>query len=69
VIAVVTHDPHTGLLKTLVSNNRDDGALQHYEVALADVPTLSELALQRGTRVIHNMAETFQSPSIPNHWL
>jgi HD-GYP domain-containing protein (c-di-GMP phosphodiesterase class II) len=68
-IAVVTHDPHTGLLKTLVSNNRDDGALQHYEVALADVPTLSELALQRGTRVIHNMAETFQSPSIPNHWL
>ncbi|WNO05789.1 HD domain-containing phosphohydrolase [Rhodoferax mekongensis] len=68
-IAVVAHDANTGLLKTLVSTNRDDGALKHYEVALADVPTLSELAVQRGTRVIHNLVDAFRSPSTPNHWL
>ena len=68
-IAVVAHDVQTGLLKTLVSSSHDDGRPLHHEVALADVPTLSALARQRGTRVIHDIARDLQSSSSHSTWL
>lgn len=68
-VAVVSHDPHTGMLKTLISSNRDDSELQHYEVPLANVPTLQALAASRGTRVIGNISEAFSSSSAHSTWL
>lgn len=68
-LAIVAHDPQTGLLQTLISSNRDESALQHYEVALADVPALQELVISRGTRVIRNLSEALRTKTEEGAWL
>lgn len=68
-VAVVLYDPDTDLLKTFVSSNRDDALLKQYEVPLADVPSLAELARTRQRRQVGDIAETFRSNSVHTNWL
>lgn len=68
-VAVVLYDPATDLLKTFVSSNKDDTLLKHYEVPLADVPSLAELARTRQRRLVGDIRETFRSTSEHTNWL
>ncbi|WP_294764964.1 HD domain-containing phosphohydrolase [uncultured Rhodoferax sp.] len=68
-VAVVLYDPDTDLLKTFVSSNRDDTLLKQYEVPLADVPSLAELARTRQRRLVGDIAETFRANSTHTNWL
>lgn len=68
-IALVLYDAQTDMLKTFISSNRDDQTLQHYEVKLADVPSLQALATARQTRVVGDIADMFSSASVHSVWL
>ena len=68
-VAVVLYDPATDLLKTFVSSNKDDTMLKQYEVPLADVPSLAELARTRQRRLVGDIAETFRANSQHTTWL
>lgn len=68
-VAVALYDPATDLLKTFVSSNTDNILLKHYEVTLASVPSLSALVLARQSRIVGNIAGTFQSHTTHTSWL
>lgn len=68
-VAVVLYDPATDMLKTFVSSNKDETPLKQYEVLLAQVPSLAELARTRQRRLVGDIAETFHSNSQHTSWL
>jgi HD-GYP domain-containing protein (c-di-GMP phosphodiesterase class II) len=68
-IAVVLYDPLTDMLKTFVSSHQDASALRLYEVKLADVPSLAQLARDRQHRLVGEINATFHAQSEHTAWL
>ncbi|MDP1998227.1 MAG: HD domain-containing protein [Rhodoferax sp.] len=68
-VAVALYDPATDLIKTFVSSNRDGSALQCYEVPLAEVPSLAEMARSRQRRLVGEIDQTFLAQSEHTLWL
>ena len=68
-VAVALYDPATDLLKTFVSSNTDETALQRYEVALSNVPSLLALAASHQSRMVGDLVETFEAHSKHTAWL
>ena len=68
-VALALYDPGTDLLKTFVSSNADEVALVGYQIELARVPSLAELAAQRRHRVVDDIALQFGSASTHSAWL
>jgi HD-GYP domain-containing protein (c-di-GMP phosphodiesterase class II) len=68
-VAVALYDPATDLIKTFVSSNRDGSALQCYEVTLAEVPSLAEMARSRQRRLVGEIDQTFLAQSEHTLWL
>ena len=68
-IALALYEPASDLLKTFVSSNTDGQALQRYEMPLSRVPSLSELARTRKSRLVDDIPETFQTGSGHTAWL
>lgn len=68
-VAVVIYDPATDLLKTFVSSDRSELQLRHYEVALADVPTLAHLAHTRQRHLVEDVSDTFRAGNPHTEWL
>ncbi len=57
-IAVATYDPETDMLKTFAHATEGDPPLQHYDVRLADVPSLGRLVEEGGTeRVMGDLSD------------
>lgn len=69
-IAVALYDGRHDLLKTYVSSNDQTQPLMRYEVALAQVPSLQELARAREARVIHDLCQSNANASSEHtRWL
>jgi hypothetical protein len=61
-IAVALYDPRTNALATFAHSTIGDVPFAHYEMALADLPSLSEVAERRGVRVIPDLEVLRSSP-------
>ena len=68
-ISLALYEPGSDLLKTFVSSNTDGQALERYEMALAQVPSLQELARTRKSRLVDDIPGTFQGGSGHTNWL
>lgn len=55
-IAVAVFDPRNATLKTYLHSSGDDDPLPHYQVALADAPSLARLIAGREVRVVNDLA-------------
>ncbi|MDG0856939.1 HD-GYP domain-containing protein [Roseateles puraquae] len=68
-IALAVYDPGTDLLKTFVSSNDGGPALQRYEAALAQVPSLASLRDTRSPRVVDDIDDRYPAASTHTDWL
>lgn len=68
-VALATYDSKTDMLRTFASSNTDGVPLDHYEAALADVPSLAELATTRQSRAIDDVFDELTAPSKHTDWL
>ncbi|SMC27892.1 metal dependent phosphohydrolase [Andreprevotia lacus DSM 23236] len=69
-VAMAIYDPPSDMLKTFASSNRNGQALIAYEARLHDVPSLLQLASLRQTRLVRDVAHTFNdSDSTHTQWL
>jgi HD-GYP domain-containing protein (c-di-GMP phosphodiesterase class II) len=71
-IAVATYDGECDMLKTYVDSTVDGSPLRHYQVRLADVPSLFSLKEQKRSRVISDIStlqhgESYHSQQIRGH--
>lgn len=68
-IALALYEPATDRLKTFVSSNVDEVLLTRYEVELARVPSLLELAQGRMSRVVDDISTTYTHQTTHTAWL
>lgn len=68
-IALALYDPATDLLKTFASSHQDGPTLTRYEARLAEVPSPQQLRETRQARVVEDIDESFQVPSLHTNWL
>lgn len=68
-IALALYEPATDRLKTFVSSNVDDVLLARYEVELAHVPSLLELARGRMSRVVDDISVAYTRHTPHTDWL
>lgn len=68
-IALVLYDAGTDLLRTFASSSDQGEALQHYEVHLAAVPSLRQLAREHVSRVIDNLDLALRADTRHTLWL
>ena len=68
-VAIALYEPHTDLLKTFISSNKDDQKLVRYEARLKDVPSLLSLATSHQSRIISDIPATLCTPTTHTNWL
>jgi len=68
-VAIATYDEVSDLLKTFVSSNKDGEQLNHYQVRLAEVPSLASLAANHDSRVIDDVDTALTSDTHHTQWL
>lgn len=68
-VAVALYEPATDLLKTFVSSNTDETALQRYAVTLSSVPSLQTLAASHQSRMVGDLVESFDARTQHTSWL
>lgn len=68
-VALALFDASTSMLKTFVSSNSDEVALQGYEMPLDAVPSLAALVKTRASRVVENIPHAFKGETAHSAWL
>lgn len=68
-MAVAIYDRENDLLKTFVDSTREHESLNHYSVALQQVPSLKDLAEKRCHRIIDDLTTLNSSNSAHTQWL
>lgn len=68
-IAFALYDKKTDLLKTFINSTKTRVPIKAYEIKLADVPSLSELAVSGNIRVINDVQAALKPNSQHSSWV
>jgi HD-GYP domain-containing protein (c-di-GMP phosphodiesterase class II) len=68
-IAFALYDKKTDLLKTFINSTKTRVPIKAYEIKLADVPSLSELAVSGNIRVINDVQSSLKPNSQHSSWV
>ena len=68
-IAIALYDAKTDLLKTFINSTKTRVPIKAYEIKLADVPSLTELAKSGGIRVINDIQAALKPNSQHSTWV
>ncbi|MFM7087385.1 MAG: HD domain-containing phosphohydrolase, partial [Cyanobium sp.] len=68
-LAFAVHQPRNDLLSTYVSHDNSNTRLNFYDAPLSTIPSLQQLAQQRRSRIIDDMAIELPTESAHSRWL
>lgn len=62
-IAIATYDSECDTIKTYLDSTDNENPLQHYQITLADVPSLLRLKNEKSSRIINDQSHLGENPT------